>query len=118
MIITLAEYKEFKGITSALPNETQINLIIQVVTDRIEKHCNVEFLNPDSNIKMIAVNMVDSILLQTNGITTDGGNNNITSQSFEGNSVSFANTNTLLNDLINSFSKELGKYRKMFKEVD
>lgn len=115
MIITLQEYKDFKGINT-LENETQVNLIIESISNRIEEHCNQTFDTPNTDLKLICVNMIDNALMQLNN-NNNGKNENVISQSFEGNSITYANILDVVNNQIQNNYKELGKYRKMFKEV-
>lgn len=116
MIITLQEYKDFKGLTT-LDNETQVNLIIESISNRIEEHCNQTFDTPNADLKLICVNMIDNALIELNN-NKNGKNENVVSQSFEGNSITYANTLDVIEKQITNNYKNLGKYRRMFKVDD
>jgi len=116
MIITLQEYKDFKGLTT-LDNETQVNLIIESISNRIEEHCNQTFDVPNADLKLICVNMVDNALIELNN-NSNGKNENVVSQSFEGNSITYANTLDVIEKQITNNYKKISKYRRMFKADD
>lgn len=87
MILTLAEYKTLKGISDT-SQDTIISAFLPLVDSEIKEYTRNDFLVdevetiPDA-LKIIAMQMTDELIKD---------NSNITSQSVEGNSVSFDTT--------------------------
>jgi hypothetical protein len=97
-LLTLTEYKAIKGITTS-DNDTKLTAIISAVLDEIRGTCGYDDDEelPDA-LKLTAVRMVEYKDNEISGIK---------SQSFEGNSVSFAT------ECPKSITTALNRYRRI-----
>lgn len=102
-LITLEEFKALKGIAET-SKDIQISAMIPVVEGYIKGYCNDDFLADDGSeawpagLKLVAADMIEFHMTTSPGIT---------SQSLEGNSVSYAT------DYPETILKQLRRHRKV-----
>lgn len=101
-MITYAKYKIMRSLSDD-SQQTKIETFIEMVNDEIKQYCNTDFLNDEDvdispvSIDLIGADLVDFYMYQENKVS---------SQSLEGNSISFNNSNK------QEIYSKLDKFRK------